>query len=64
MAKVGVITFSDGRPPVHQELLSMNLQFQNNLVKKLEEAGHEVVVADELPGLMKPQCRRGKNAIK
>jgi len=28
MARVGVITFSDGRPPVHQELLSMNLNFR------------------------------------
>ena len=33
----------------------MNLQFQNNLVKKLEEEGHEVVVADEPPGITKLQ---------
>ncbi len=60
MARVGVITFSDGRPPVHQELLSMNLQFQNNLVKKLEEEGHEVVVADEPPWNNETAVKAGK----
>lgn len=49
MSKIGVITFSDGRPHVHQELLAMNLKFQENLVKKLQQEGHEVIIADEPP---------------
>ena len=60
MSRIGIITFSDGRPPVHEELLSMNLQFQNNLVKKLEEAGHEVIVADELPWTNETAVKAGK----
>lgn len=49
MAKIGVITFSDGRRNVHESTLEMNLSFQNALVGQLEKAGHTVVVADEIP---------------
>lgn len=60
MSKIGVITFSDGRPHVHQELLAMNLKFQENLVKKLQQAGHEVIVADELPWTNRLAVSAGK----
>ena len=49
MAKIGVITFSDGRKNVHDSTLEMNTGFQTALVKFLEKAGHTVVIADEIP---------------
>lgn len=49
MAKVGVITFSDGRKHVHEELLTMNRSFEAKLVKRLEAEGHTVVIGDECP---------------
>ncbi len=60
MSKVGIITFSDGRPHVHQELLPMNRSFQERLVKKLMEAGHEVLVADEIPSSNPQAVQAGK----
>ncbi len=47
--KVGVITFSDGRKFVHEELLDMNKNFQEKLVKALEATGEvEVVTAPDI----------------
>jgi len=47
--KVGIMTFSDGRKFVHEELLKMNQSFQSRLVKALEATGEvEVVAADEI----------------
>ncbi|OAA25564.1 L-fucose/L-arabinose isomerase family protein [Kosmotoga sp. DU53] len=47
--RVGIITFSDGREFVHKELLEMNKNFENRLVKALEETGEvEVVRASEI----------------
>jgi L-fucose isomerase len=60
VAKVGVITFSDGRPHVHRELLSMNLAFQERLVRRLREAGHEVVTAPEPPWNNETAVQAGK----
>jgi L-fucose isomerase len=60
MAKVGIITFSDGRKHVHNELLPMNRGFEEKLVKKLQEAGHQVVVADEIPWTNETAVKAGK----
>ncbi|HSV31319.1 MAG TPA: L-fucose/L-arabinose isomerase family protein [Atribacteraceae bacterium] len=49
MSTVGIITFSDGRRHVHEELLPMNKSFQETLIKRLTEAGHTVIIADEIP---------------
>ena len=63
--KVGIITFSDGRKFVHEELLEMNKQFENRLVKALEETGEvEVIRASEIvwkPSLAK---KAGKELMK
>ncbi len=49
MAKIGVITFSDGRKHVHEDSLEVNRQLETRLVEALKADGHEVVVADEFP---------------
>lgn len=41
--KVGILTFSDGRPHMHQSLLPLTRQFQARLGARLEEAGWDVV---------------------
>ena len=47
--KVGVITFSDGRDFVHNDLIEMNKGFQDRLVKALEATGEvEVVTASDI----------------
>ena len=47
--RVGVITFSDGRDFVHRDLIDMNREFQDRLVRALEATGEvEVVVASEI----------------
>lgn len=45
-AKVGVITFSDGRPEVDRELREVNLDFQAKLIQRLSEQGYQVVSFD------------------
>jgi len=63
--KVGIITFSDGRKFVHDELLQMNKKFQERLVKALEGTGEvEVVTASDVvwkPSLAK---KAGKELMK
>ncbi len=63
--KVGIITFSDGRDFVHNDLLEMNRSFQERLVKALEETGEvEVVAASDIvwkPSLAK---KAGKELMK
>lgn len=46
--KVGILTFSDGRPHVHAELLPMTRGFQDRLADRLRGAGWEVVVGREV----------------
>jgi L-fucose isomerase len=46
--KVGVLTFSDGRPHVHQELLPLTRQFQDRLAGRLRAAGWEVATGREI----------------
>jgi len=63
--RVGIITFSDGRDFVHRDLIDMNREFQNRLVRALEATGEvEVVVASEIvwkPSLAK---KAGKEMMK
>ncbi len=46
--KVGLLTFSDGRRHVHNELLPMTREFQARLSRRLEEVGWEVVTGREI----------------
>jgi L-fucose/D-arabinose isomerase len=44
--KVGILTFSDGRDYIHQDLLQTNLRYQNELAAALEKTGR----IDPVPG--------------
>src|SRR3989441_9268281 len=46
--KVGILTFSDGRPHVHNELLPLTREFQERLARRLREAGWEVVTGRDI----------------
>ena len=47
--KVGIITLSDGREFVHNELLEMNKKFQTRLKKALEDTCEvEVIRASDI----------------
>ncbi|NQS88473.1 L-fucose/L-arabinose isomerase family protein [Patescibacteria group bacterium] len=63
--KVGIITLSDGRKFVHDELFQMNKKFQVELVKALENTGEvEVISASDIvwkPSLAK---KAGKELMK
>ena len=48
MARIGVLTFSDGRDFVARDLVEMNEDFQRRLRARLEAAGHEVVTGEEI----------------
>ena len=48
MAKVGLLTFSDGREFVHRDVLAMNGDFQSRLRDRLVADGHEVVCGEEI----------------
>src|SRR5260370_17196685 len=48
MNKVGILTFSDGRPFVAQELDDLNHRSQNRLQHRLEEDGYCVVGGEEI----------------
>lgn len=48
MARVGIMTFSDGRSFVADEVAALNLAFQQNLTGVLSEAGWEVVAARQI----------------
>lgn len=43
MARVGILTFSDGRPFVAEQVDDLNRGFQERLGRRLEADGHEVV---------------------
>lgn len=46
--KVGILTFSDGRRHVHEELLPMTRDFQARLARRLREAGWEVAAGRDI----------------
>ncbi len=46
--RVGILTFSDGRPHVHQELLPLTRQFQDRLAARLRGIGWEIVTGREI----------------
>ena len=46
--RVGILTFSDGRRHVHQELLPLTRSFQEALARRLREEGWEVVTGREI----------------
>ena len=43
--KVGLLTFSDGREPIHKMLKQMNLEYQRKMKRALEETGLFRIVA-------------------
>src|SRR3954452_20388535 len=45
-AKIGVLTFSDGREFVHRDLIEMNNGFQDRLRHRLAADGHEVATGE------------------
>ncbi len=46
MAKIGVLTFSDGREFVARDLAAMNRDFQERLANRLRADGHEVIAGE------------------
>jgi L-fucose isomerase len=60
--KVGVLTFSDGRKYIHDDLLEVNWRYQNGLAAALEKTGEiEVVTGREIiwtPELARNEGRR------
>jgi len=48
MASVGILTFSDGRSFVAEQVESLNRGFQDRLRKRLEADGHRVITAEEI----------------
>ncbi len=48
MATVGILTFSDGRPFVAEEVDGLNRAFQDRLKRKLEADGYTVVVGESI----------------
>jgi L-fucose isomerase len=48
VARVGVLTFSDGRDFVHRDIEGFTREVEDQLAGALEAAGHEVVRADEV----------------
>jgi len=63
--KVGIITLSDGRDFVHQELLPMNQEFQDRLKRALEATGEvEVITAPEIVWKPSQAKQAGKELLK
>src|SRR5947209_322483 len=48
MATVGILTFSDGRAFVAEQVEEMNRGFQQRLKRRLEDDGHRVVTGEEI----------------
>jgi L-fucose isomerase len=47
--KVGILTFSDGRKYIHDDLLEVNQRYQKRLAQALEATGEvDVVVGEEI----------------
>jgi L-fucose isomerase len=47
MTKVGLLTVSDGRPSVHQEVTGFSAGVEDRIAGRLEQAGYEVVRGQE-----------------
>ena len=64
--KVGILTFSDGRSKVNNDLLETNRKFQSLLSKKLESTGEvEIIEAKEIvskPSVAKKEALRLRDA--
>jgi len=60
--KVGILTFSDGRKYIHEDLLAVNMRYQDGLVSALQATGEiEVVAGTEIvwtPEIAQRQGRR------
>jgi L-fucose isomerase len=48
MARVGLLTFSDGRDFVHREIEAFTREVEGEIAGVLQDAGHEVLRADEV----------------
>ncbi len=48
MAKIGIVTFSDGRRYAHEPQVAENRAFQERLARALARSGHEAVPAKEI----------------
>ncbi len=48
MARVGILTFSDGREFVHRDLAEFDRRVESEIAQALEARGHEVTRAEEL----------------
>jgi L-fucose isomerase len=59
--RIGLITFSDGREYIHEEMLETNWTYQKNIAKKLNETGFlEVVEARKIINTSKIAAEEGK----
>ncbi|MGH3888720.1 MAG: fucose isomerase, partial [Pseudonocardiaceae bacterium] len=47
MARVGLLTFSDGRDFVHADIKTFGRDVERRIAQALEQAGHEVIRASE-----------------
>lgn len=58
--RVGILTFSDGRNYIHQEMLETNKQYQETLAKELEKCGYiDVFAGSEIIGDAKTAKKEG-----
>lgn len=48
MTRIGILTFSDGRPFVAEEVDAMNRSFQDRLRRRLEQDGYDVETGEEV----------------
>lgn len=48
MVTVGILTFSDGRAFIAEQVEEMNRGFQDRLKRRLEEDGHHVIAGEEI----------------
>jgi L-fucose isomerase len=48
VARVGILTFSDGRPVVHRDIEAFGQDVERQVVAALEASGHEVIRASSL----------------
>jgi L-fucose isomerase len=59
--KVGILTFSDGRKYIHENLLPLNRRYQDTLAKALQATGEvEVVAGKEIIGNQKTAQAEGR----
>lgn len=64
MARIAILSFSDGRPFVHEEIKAFIAGKEEELARRLEDAGHEVVRGSEIiwtQPLAVSEARRASN---